>query len=78
MEIEMEVAAPTVVFVDEDVFDEALRLRLGWCPACQEFTTHEVEPRSTLRRCSECADDGVCGAAHARVAGFIDIEKETA
>ncbi len=57
--------------MDEDTWDEAIRLRYGWCPSCEEFTRRDIDPRASARACSECFDGRVCGAIHARRAGFI-------
>jgi hypothetical protein len=68
----MEVVS-VAVRVEEDVFDEAVCMRMGWCPACGEFTTDVPSTRSKARVCAACGDDRVSGARHARSAGFIEV-----
>lgn len=67
------VVAPSVepFEMDEDTWDEAIRMRYGWCPSCEEFTRRDIDPRGSGHACSECFDGRVCGALHARRAGFI-------
>ena len=59
------------VEVDEDRYDEALRMRLGWCPSCEEFTRSGVVATACGLSCSECFDGRVSGARHAKRSGFI-------
>jgi hypothetical protein len=62
------------VEVDEDMFDEAVVEGLGWCPACEAFTTGVLDEHATACRCMDCGDTRVSGAVHAAQAGFITVE----
>ncbi len=62
------------VALDEEDFAAAVDARVGWCPSCGDFTTPGVRSSEVLRVCVDCGDEGVCGAGHARRAGFVEVE----
>lgn len=67
------VSESPAVTVDEDTYDEAVRLHRGWCPSCEEFNAEGVDAKAKGLSCRDCFDDRVCGAAHAKRAGFIEV-----
>ena len=57
--------------VNQDAHDDAVRLQLGWCPVCRNFTTGYVPPTASDYFCHVCGEDNVVGATTAVKRGYI-------
>jgi len=55
--------------ISERRYREACREYEGWCTACGDFTTCEVEPDAVGYRCDCCDENTVMGAEEALLCG---------